>query len=87
VAAFFSVVDDTVLLSHLAFTALGPLGTLPAGELFTGSSAGDAGDRIIYNSSAGALRYDSDGTGAAAPVQFAHLTPGLALTNFDFRVV
>ena len=83
----FSVVDDTILLSHLVFTALGPVGTLPVGEFFTGSSAGDAGDRIIYNSSTGALSYDSDGTGAAAPVQFAHLTSGLALTNADFRVV
>jgi Ca2+-binding RTX toxin-like protein len=80
-------VDDTILLSHLVFTALGPVGTLPVGEFFTDSSAGDAGDRIIYNSSTGALRYDSDGTGAAAPVQFAHLTHGLALTNSDFHVV
>ena len=83
----FSVVDDTILLSHLVFTALGPVGTLPAGEFFTGSSAGDADDRIIYNSSTGALSYDSDGTGAAAPVQFAHLTSGLGLSNADFRVV
>jgi serralysin len=83
----FSVVDDTVLLSHLVFTALGPVGTLPAGEFFTGATAGDAGDRILYDSSTGALRYDSDGTGAAAPVQFAHLTSGLALTNSDFHVV
>ena len=83
----FSVVDDAVLLSHLVFTALGPVGALPAGEFFTGSSAGDAGDRIIYNGSTGALRYDFDGTGIAASVQFAHLTGGLALTNSDFRVV
>ena len=54
----FSVVDDTILLSHLVFTALGPVGTLPAGEFFTGSSAGDANDRIIYNSSTGVLNYD-----------------------------
>ena len=83
----FSVADDTILLSHLVFAALGPAGTLPVGEFFTGASAGDAGDRIIYNSSSGALSYDSDGTGAAAPVQFAHLTSGLALTNADFRVL
>ena len=42
----FSVVDDTILLSHLVFTALGSVGTLPAGEFFTGATAGDAGDRI-----------------------------------------
>ena len=83
----FSVVDDTVLLSHLVFTALGPVGTLAAGEFFTGATAGDAGDRIIYNSSTGALSYDADGTGSATQVQFAHLTSGLALTNSDFRVV
>ena len=62
----FSVVDDTILLSHLVFTALGSVGTLPAGGFFTGATAGDAGDRIIYNSSTGALLYDADGTGAAA---------------------
>jgi Ca2+-binding RTX toxin-like protein len=83
----FSVVDDRILLSHLVFTTLGPAGTLPSGEFSIGSSAGDADDRIIYNSSTGALSYDSDGTGAAASVQFAHLTPGLAMTSSDFRVV
>ena len=36
----FSVVDDTILPSLLVFTALGPAGTLPVGEFFTGSSAG-----------------------------------------------
>jgi Ca2+-binding RTX toxin-like protein len=83
----FSVVDDTVLLSHVVFTALGPVGTLAAGEFFTGAAAGDAGNRIIYNSSTGALSYDADGTGAAASVQFANVTSGLALTNSDFHVV
>ena len=83
----FSVVDDKILLSHLVFSALGPVGILPAAEFHIGPSAGDTNDRIIYNSSTGVLNYDADGTGAAASVQFAHLTPGLAMTNSDFRVV
>jgi Ca2+-binding RTX toxin-like protein len=83
----FSVADDTILLSHLVFTAAGPIGTLAAGAFFTGSAAGAGTNRIIYNKSSGALSYDSDGTGAAASVQFAHVTAGLALTNADFHVV
>ena len=63
-----------------------PLTLVSANDLGAGD-AGDAGDRIIYNSSTGALSYDADGTGVAAPVQFAHLTSGLALTNSDFHVV
>jgi serralysin len=52
-----------------------------------GAAALDAGDRIIYNSMTGAVSYDSDGNGAIAAVQFATLSPGLALTNHDFFVV
>ena len=48
--------------------------------------AGDASDRIIYETDTGRLLYDADGTGAAAGVQFATLATGLALTNNDFLV-
>lgn len=47
----------------------------------------DADDHIIYNDVTGALSFDVDGTGAAAAVQFATLSAGLALTNSDFLVV
>jgi hypothetical protein len=33
-----------------------------------------------------ALSYDSDGNGATPAIQFAKLTPGLALTYLDFLV-
>jgi Ca2+-binding RTX toxin-like protein len=53
-------------------------------EQFTiGSAAGDASDRFIYNQNTGALFFDSDGTGASGQVQFASLSPGLAMTNAD----
>jgi serralysin len=71
-------------LENAVFTALSD-GTLGAGQFVTGAAAQDAQDRIIYNNATGALFYDSDGTGAVAAIQFADVTPGLALTNLDFR--
>ena len=44
-------------------------------------------DRIIYDPATGLRSYDPDGTGAAAPVQFAELGNGLAVTARDFYVV
>jgi Ca2+-binding RTX toxin-like protein len=83
----FSSVDDKVLLSSSIFAAAGPVGTLAAGAFVTGAAAGDAGDRIIYNSATGALSYDTDGAGAAAATQFATLSAGLALTSGNFRIM
>lgn len=59
---------------------------LSAAEFRVGAAAGDASDRIIYNSTTGGLFYDSDGTGAAAQVQFAVLSPGLAITQSEFVI-
>jgi Ca2+-binding RTX toxin-like protein len=83
----FNVVDDTIWLDPYIFTSDLLTGNSVAGSQFvTGAAALDGGDRIIYNSATGAVYYDSDGTGAAAQIQFAQLSPGLALTNFDFSV-
>ena len=49
--------------------------------------AGDASDRIIYETGTGNLFFDADGTGVGARVQFAVLNPGLSLTNTDFLVI
>jgi len=62
-------------------------GGLAAERFVVGPAAQDASDNIIYNDVTGALSYDSDGNGAAAAIQFAQLSPGLALTNLDFLVV
>ncbi|EJM99236.1 calcium-binding protein [Phyllobacterium sp. YR531] len=83
----FNVPSDTIWMDNAVFTALGGNGGLSAGAFHIGAGANDAADRIIYNSTTGALYYDADGSGSGAAVQFATLTKGLALTNADFLVI
>ncbi|WP_268934368.1 calcium-binding protein [Sphingobium yanoikuyae] len=87
----FSVADDIILLSHDQFGPIGSgsggWGLLDPDAFVIGSVAADANDRILYDSATGALFYDADGNGAEAAVQFALLTPGLALTSADFNVI
>ena len=59
---------------------------MSSSAFYAGAAAHDSTDRIIYNSNTGALSYDPDGTGAAAAVQFAELSPGLVLTYQDFLI-
>lgn len=85
----FNVANDTISLENAIFTAIGALGTLAAAAFRANTTglAGDASDRIIYETDTGDLLYDADGTGATAGIQFARLTSGLALTNLDFIIV
>jgi Ca2+-binding RTX toxin-like protein len=82
----YNVAADTMQLENAIFTGLAA-GVLAPGAFRIGPLAADASDRIIYNSASGALSFDADGTGAIAPIQFADLAAGLALTNADFFVV
>jgi Ca2+-binding RTX toxin-like protein len=82
----FSVAADTIRLENSVFTGLAA-GVLAANAFHVGAAAADAFDRIVYNSTTGALSFDADGTGGTAAIQFAHLTAGLGLTNVDFVVV
>jgi Ca2+-binding RTX toxin-like protein len=81
----FNIVDDTIVLDQAIFGGIG-LGSVAGSQFVIGTDAQDAGDRIIYNDATGAVYYDSDGTGATVAIQFAQLSPGLALTNHDFFV-
>ena len=83
----FSVRDDTVALDNAIFKAVGADGLLAASAFHIGAAAHDANDRIIYNSDTGALIYDSNGSAAGGAIQFATLTPHLALTNADFQII
>jgi Ca2+-binding RTX toxin-like protein len=82
----FDVADDTILLENTVFGAFAA-GGLAAERFVVGTAALDASDNIIYDAVTGRLFYDSDGTGAAAAIQFAEVTAGLALTELDFLVV
>ena len=84
----FNVVDDTIQLENGILTALGATtGTLSAANFVIGTAAADATDRIIYNSTTGALLYDSNGNVAGGSVQIATLATGLAMTNNDFLII
>jgi myo-inositol-hexaphosphate 3-phosphohydrolase len=83
----FSVPGDTIRLENAIFTKVGSAGKLASSAFYKGSAAHDSSDRIIYNSSTGALSYDADGNGSQAAVKFAQLAKGLALTYSDFLVI
>ena len=86
ILADFSVADDTILLENAVFTGLAN-GALAAGAFVTGAAAGDADDRIVYNSATGQIFFDADGNGAGAAVQFATVNAGTILTAADFMVI
>ncbi|HEV2818795.1 MAG TPA: calcium-binding protein [Allosphingosinicella sp.] len=77
---------DRIALDDAVFAGLGP-GALPAGAFATGSAAGDADDRIVYNSATGQLFFDADGNGAGAMTLFGTLQPGTVLLASDFVVI
>ena len=51
------------------------------------TSAADSSDRIIYNTTSGALFYDADGLGGTAAVQIALIGNKAILTSDDFVVI
>jgi len=84
--ADFSSADDTIVLDRAVFSTLS-FGTIAPSAFFVGSAAHDADDRIIYDSSTGALYYDADGNGAGAAVQFATLLGTPAISSIDFFAI
>ncbi|MEA3028998.1 MAG: hypothetical protein QOG13_323 [Sphingomonadales bacterium] len=84
--ADFNAVDDTIALDDAVFAGLTP-GALPASAFVAGSAAGDADDRIIYNSATGQILFDADGNGSGLAVLFATVQPGTVLTASDFTVI
>jgi Ca2+-binding RTX toxin-like protein len=65
-------------------------GGLDASAFLSGAGAAaatSASHRLIYDSTAGVLRYDADGSGSGAAFVVATLTGTLALTAADFGVI
>ena len=85
----FVTTQDQFQLDDAVFTAIGAVGAFAVGDarFHSGAAAALITDRIIYDSSTGALYYDADGTGATAAVQFATLTDHATLAASDIVVV
>ncbi len=84
----FRAADDTIYLEARVFQVLSVGGL--AATAFKSNQTGtaeDAGDRIIYNSTTGALLYDADGIGATAAIRFATVTGAPSITAADFLVI
>jgi len=83
----FNVKADTIALYKKIFKiSANSNGDIKASAFWTGSSAHDADDRLIYDKATGSLYYDPDGTGAKAAIQFAQLDANLNLTHKDFLI-
>ena len=87
----FIAADDTISLDNAIFTALSASGTLSSTNFVTSASgaAVDADDYILYNTTTGALSYDTDGSGAATAIMFATLGTSThpMITAIDFTVI
>ncbi|BAQ61232.1 alkaline phosphatase [Geminocystis sp. NIES-3708] len=82
----FVQADDTIAVSS-AFGGGLVAGTLKIEQFTIGNIATNSTQRFIYNSTSGALFFDIDGNGATKAVQFATLSPNLAIDYQDFLVI
>ncbi|MEQ1951534.1 calcium-binding protein [Mesorhizobium sp. CN2-181] len=86
----FVFVDDTIRLDDAIFNAIvGGTGTLSAGQFVANAPglAGDADDRIIYETDTGNIFYDTNGNAAGGSTLFAIVGAGLGITNADFLII
>jgi Ca2+-binding RTX toxin-like protein len=87
VIADFQAGVDKIQLDDAIFAGIGGPGALAAGVFVVGTSAGDADDRLIYNSGTGQLFYDANGSAAGGAIHFATLQGAPTLTASDFQVI
>lgn len=90
--AGYNVANDSIELSKAIFTGLGPIGTLGAAEFLSGANtvaATDGLQRIIVDTTTGAVRYDADGNGAGVAVLIGTFTTvtGGPLVVSEFAIV
>jgi Ca2+-binding RTX toxin-like protein len=83
---------DKIQFSKAIYTKLGPIGALSANEFYAAANAvrgADALDRIIYNTTSGALYYDADGSGNGAAIQIALIGSAThpTLVVGDFQII
>jgi len=86
VIADFTLGEDLIVLDSSIFSALAA-GSPAAGAFQLGAQALQADDRLLYEAGSGLLRYDPDGTGAAAAILFAQLDGAPTLDAGGFLVI
>ena len=79
----FASGEDVIRLDRAVFDAVAD-GALASSAFALGTAAGEADDRIVYDSATGSLFYDADGSGAGAAMLFATVNAGTLLTAADF---
>lgn len=77
---------DQFALNHLDFPQL-PVGQLDPSMFANAGSVTTSAQHVIYDAAAGSIYYDTDGSGVAEAILFAHVTPHLAITSNDFFIV
>lgn len=85
----FSSGSDRISLSKVVYAALGGVGTLASTAFYAAAGAKSghlATDRVIYNTTTGALYYDADGSGSGKAVQIAVLDGHPALAYSDVLI-
>lgn len=92
IADFSRDEGDKIALSKAVFTAFAANTKLTASAFHSGAgvdTAHDASDRILYNTTTGALWYDPDGTGASAAQKIAVLGDAShpVLSYGDFLII
>jgi Ca2+-binding RTX toxin-like protein len=89
----FNRADDSIRLDNAVMAGLGATtGALSAAAFVSGAgrtTAADASDRVIYNTTTGDLYYDADGTGSSAAVKIALIGTSThpALDHTDFLII
>ncbi|MEH2067722.1 MAG: calcium-binding protein [Nostoc sp.] len=84
----FNTTNEVIQVSAAGFGGGLSAGVLKTSQFTIGTSATTSTQRLIYNSTTGALFFDQDGSaGGFAQIQFAQLTAGLSLTNTNLVVV
>jgi Ca2+-binding RTX toxin-like protein len=84
----FVAVDDAIELENSVFTMLRTTGVLSS-SFFRAGTAGtavDSNDYLLYETDAGLLRYDADGSGPGVAVLIARFTGAPTLTAADIFV-
>jgi len=86
----FTTGTDKIQLSKSIFANLGATGNLTENSFWSAAGAvkgNDANDRVVYNTTTGALYYDADGSGSGAAVQIALLGTSTTTSFSDFAVI